>query len=279
MIKSITIVFVLFIILLCNSISFAQDTKQTHQQLRDEELTKAAQNPIANIMSFPFQNNTNFKMGPDSNRTQNVLNIQPVLPFFNGRLITRTIFPLVWNPDYTQGSGSNFGLGDIIFTAFYAPESKGITWGVGPVVQFPSGGTDFGTGKWCAGASVIALAMPGEWVVGALLNNIWSFAGAEDRADVNFMTFQPFINYNLPNFYFTFQPIITANWEAEKNKNGDDNVWTVPLGLGLGKLIKLGGKLPVNLNASYFYNVIRPDFAPQYQVRLLAAVLLPASML
>ena len=105
MIKSITIVFVLFIILLFTSISFAQDTKQTHQQMRDEELTKAAQNPIANMMSFPFQNNTNFKIGPDSNRTQNVLNIQPVLPFFKGRLITRTIFPLVWQPDYTRASG------------------------------------------------------------------------------------------------------------------------------------------------------------------------------
>jgi len=279
MLKSNSIASVLLIVVLFTSILFAQQ-KEAHQQVRDEELTKAAQNPIANIMSFPFQNNTNFKMGPDSNRTQNVLNIQPVLPFFKGRLITRTIFPLVWNPDYTQESGSNFGLGDIIFTAFYAPESKGITWGVGPVVQFPSGGTDFGTGKWCAGASVVALAMPGQWVVGALINNIWSFAGAEDRADVNFMTFQPFINYNLPSFYFTFSPIVTANWEAEKNETtGDNNVWTVPLGLGFGKLIKLGGKLPVNLNASYFYNVVRPDYGPQYQVRLLAAVLLPASML
>jgi hypothetical protein len=107
-----------------------------------------------------------------------------------------------------------------------------------------------------------------------LLNNIWSFAGQKNKPDINFLTFQPFINYNLPSFYFTFQPIITANWEAESG-----NQWTVPLGLGLGKLIKLGGKLPVNLNASYFYNVIRPDYGPQYQVRLLAAVLLPASML
>jgi len=266
MLKSIIITSILCVILLCSSILFAQKS--------DQDLTKAAQNPIANMMSFPFQNNTNFKMGPDSNRTQNVLNIQPVIPLMHGRIITRTIFPLIWNPDYTQESGTNFGLGDIIFTAFYSPESKGLTWGVGPVFQFPTGGPDFGTGKWSAGASVVALAMPGQWVIGALLNNVWSFAGQENRADVNFLTFQPFINYNLPNFYFTFQPIITANWEAESG-----NQWTVPLGLGLGKLIKLGGKLPVNLNASYFYNVVTPDFGPQYQVRLLAAVLLPASLL
>ncbi|MFI5406213.1 MAG: transporter [Nitrososphaerales archaeon] len=258
------------------SIGFAQ---QTHEEIRDAELVKAAQNPIANLISIPFQNNTNFKMGPDSNRTQNVLNIQPVIPLFHGRLITRTIFPLVWNPDFTQESGSNFGLGDILFTAFYSPESKGITWGIGPVVSFPSGGVDFGTGKWSAGVSAVALVMPGKWVVGALINNIWSFAGAEDRADVNFMTLQPFINYNLPSFYFTFSPIITANWEAEKvDETDSDNKWTVPLGLGLGKLVKFG-KLPVNINASYYYNVVYPDYGPRGQLRFQAAVLLPASLL
>ena len=69
-------------------------------------------------------------------------------------------------------------------------------------ISFPIGGTDFGTGKWSAGVSAVALAMPGQWVVGALINNVWSFAGAEDRADVNVMTFQPFINYNFPAFLF-----------------------------------------------------------------------------
>lgn len=248
--------------------------QQVHQGSSDQELTKAAQNPIANLMSFPFQNNTNFNLGPNNNRTQNILNIQPVIPLLDGRLITRTIFPLIWNPDYTQESGSNFGFGDILFTAFYSPSSDGLIWGVGPVLQFPTGGTDFGTGKWSAGASVVALVMPGHWVVGALLNNVWSFAGQENRADVNYMTFQPFINYNFPHFYLTFSPESTANWEAESG-----NQWSVPLGLGIGKLIRLGGKLPLNLNASYYYFVVTPDFGAQYQLRIEAEVLLPASML
>lgn len=267
MTKKIIIILVVFVTLIISKNLFAQGDS-------NQDLTKAAQNPIANMMSFPFQNNTNFKMGPDSNRTQNVLNIQPVIPLMHGRIITRTIFPLIWNPDYTQESGSTFGFGDILFTAFYSPKTEGLTWGIGPVIQFPTGAPDFTTGKWCAGPSVVALIMPGKWVIGGLVNNIWSFAGQENKADINFFTLQPFINYNLPTFYFTFQPIITANWEAESG-----NQWTVPLGLGLGKLIKLGGKLPVNLNASYFYNVVRPDFGPEYQVRILAAVLLPASML
>jgi hypothetical protein len=127
---------------------------------------------------------------------------------------------------------------------------------------------------WAAGPSLVALAMPGKWVVGGVVSNIWSFAGDEDRSDVNFMTFQPFINYNFPKFYITCSPIITANWEAESGQQ-----WTVPVGAGIGKLVKLGGKLPVNLNANYFYNVVTPDLGPDYQIRLLAAVILPTSIM
>jgi hypothetical protein len=106
----------------------------------------------------------------------------------------------------------------------------------------------------------------------SIINNIWSFAGDENKSDVNFMTFQPFINYNFPDFYLTFSPIITANWEEDS-----DNQWTVLLGIGAGKLIKLG-KLPVNLNVNYFNNVVKPEFAADWQLRILAAVLLPTSI-
>jgi hypothetical protein len=87
------------------------------------------------------------------------------------------------------------------------------------------------------------------------------------------LTFQPFINYNFPDFYLTFAPIITANWEADS-----DNQWTVPIGIGAGKLVKVGGKLPVNLNVSYFNNVVKPEYAADWQLRILAAVLLPTSI-
>ncbi len=154
------------------------------------ELAKAAQNPIANMMSFPFQNNTAYNIGPYS-RTQNVLNIQPVLPFADGRIITRTIIPIGWTPDYATEDETSVGLGDINITAFYSPASEGFTWGIGPVINFPTGGDVRGNQKWCAGPSLIMLAMPGKWVVGFLINNIWSFAGAEEAPDVNRMLFQP----------------------------------------------------------------------------------------
>lgn len=247
--------------------SWAQDAAA------DADLVKEAQNPIANIVSVPFLSSTNFGLGPDGDRTGNLLNFQPVIPFFDGRLITRTIFNIPTTPDFSESSGSKTGFGDILFSAFYAPKSKGLTWGVGPAISFPTGGEIYGSGKWAAGPALVALVMPGKWVVGGVINNVWSFAGDEDRAEVNFMTFQPFINYNFPKFYLTFSPIISANWKAD-----NDNQWTVPLGLGAGKLVKLGGKLPLNLNANYFYNVVSPTFGPTSQLRIAAVLLLPTSV-
>ncbi len=43
------------------------------------ELAQKAQNPVGDLISLPFQNNTSFGIGPH-NRTQNTLNIQPVYP-------------------------------------------------------------------------------------------------------------------------------------------------------------------------------------------------------
>lgn len=239
-------------------------------QKSQEELAKASQNPLANMMSFPFQNNTNFNVGP-YNRVQDILNIQPVLPFFNGRLITRTIIPLVWQPN--DSTGTTMGLSDIQFTAFYSPKTKGIVIGFGPIISFPSGSASLGSQKWCAGPSIVILGMPGHWVVGVLANNIWSFAGSSDRPDVNQFLAQYFVNYNFPKgWYITTAPIITANWNATSG-----NQWTVPVGAGAGKIIKLG-KLPVNLQAAAFYNAIRPSNSGDWTLRVMAVALLPTSI-
>jgi hypothetical protein len=112
--------------------------------------------------------------------------------------------------------------------------------------------------------------MPGHWVIGTLLSNIWSFAGSGDD-DVNSFTLQYFINYNMPGgSYFTSQPIITANWEAD---SGDK--WTIPFGGGLGKIFKLGGKQPVNFNIQAYYNVKRPEFGGRWQLRVQWQFLFP----
>jgi hypothetical protein len=119
---------------------------------------------------------------------------------------------------------------------------------------------------------VVALTMPGHWVVGGLVSNVWSVSVEEGRPDVNQMLFQPFINYNFPKHpgrYLTFSPVITANWEAASGQK-----WVVPLGLGIGQIIKLG-KLPVNIQLASFYNVVRPDDASTWQIRAQFTLMFP----
>ncbi|MDK1011524.1 MAG: neuromedin U [Actinomycetota bacterium] len=240
----------------------------------DQELGKQAQNPLASLISLPVQNNTNFGLGPND-RTQNVVNIQPVVPFGLGskvNLITRTIFPFITQPDLASTSGSTTGLGDVLFTAWLSPAEAGkVIWGVGPVISLPIGKEGLSTEKWGLGPSVVALIMPGPWVVGALVNNIWSVGGDENLGDVNQMTLQYFVNYNFPSgWYLTTAPIITANWEAD-----DGNKWTVPLGGGFGKVFRLGSQ-PFNANTQAFYNVVTPDVdGAKWQLRLQLQALFP----
>ncbi len=191
------------------------------QETSTEELARAAQIPIADLISVPFQNNTNFGIGPHD-RTQNILNIQPVIPFSWGdwNVITRTIAPVISQPDVNESDGSTFGLGDINTTWFLSPAKPGkLLWGLGPILSFPTATVEaLGSEKWGFGPSAVALATPGNWVVGGLVSNVWSVAGDSDRADVNKMTFQYFVNYNFSDgWYLTSAPIITADWEADSD--------------------------------------------------------------
>ena len=240
----------------------------------NEELAREAQNPIAKLISVPFQNNFNFGIGPN-NVVQYVLNFQPVIPITlseDWNLITRTILPTINMPSPAPGIRSAFGLGDLNPTAFFSPAKSGkFIWGVGPTFTFPTA-TDpmLGNGKWCAGPAVVALYMDGPWVIGALANNQWSFAGWGSK-NVNAMLIQPFINYNFKHgWYLNAAPIITADWEASH-----DNMWTVPIGGGVGKIVRLG-KLPLNMNLGAYYNVVTPkNFGADWQLRFQVQFMFP----
>ena len=249
------------------SIDFASDGEGN-----DGELAKSAQNPIGNLISLPFQNNMNFDLGP-AERTQDILNIQPVLPIGlskNWNLITRTILPVISQP--APGTDRTNGLGDLNFTGFISPKKPGkLIWGVGPALVFPTATDDvLGAGKFSAGPSVVVLTMPGQWVIGALASNVWSVAGDDDRSNVNFFLGQYFINYNFPSqWYLTSAPIITANWEADSSER-----WTVPFGGGIGKLFRIG-RQPINVNSQVFYNVVTPTNGARWQWRLQIQLLFP----
>jgi hypothetical protein len=239
-----------------------------------EDLAKAAQNPVAAMISLPFQNNTLFGVGPDD-EVANVLNIQPVIPFTIGEwnIINRTIVPLIYLPDVTSGlpelpegvSGrETFGLGDI-------NHSGPVIWGIGPSLTIPTATDEkIGTEKWSAGPAAVALAQPGPWVVGSLVRQLWSFAGDGDRQDVSQLLIQPFVNYNMADgWYLVSAPIITANWEADS-----DDTWTVPVGGGFGRIFRIGDQA-LNAQLQGFYNVEHPQFGPEWIMRFQLQFLFP----
>src|SRR5271154_6879968 len=249
-------------------------------------LAKATQNPVASLISVPFQNNSNFGVGP-YNRTQDVLNIQPVIPARiseHWMLISRIIQPIVWQPTPSANGGGQYGIGDMNPTFFLSPAKPGkLIWGIGPAIVIPTAtSTLTGQGKLSFGPSVVALLQPGHWTFGALVNNVFSVAGSSHRPSVNQMTLQYFITYNLKKGWnINSGPIITANWHNGASgdaADGDDTPpggrWTIPYGGGVGRVTRLGVQ-PVNISANFYGNAVHPPGASSWGMRLQIAFLFP----
>ncbi|MBW2441463.1 MAG: neuromedin U, partial [Deltaproteobacteria bacterium] len=134
-------------------------------------------------------------------------------------------------------------------------------WGIGPSFTIPTAtDKELGSEKWSLGPTGVVLFQPGWGTFGGLVRQLWSVAGDDDRDDVNQTLFEPFLNYNLPKgWYLISDIIIIANWDADS-----DNTWTVPLGGGVGKLFKIGNQA-MNARTEAYYNVEKPDNAPDWQ--------------
>jgi len=239
-----------------------------------QELTKQVQNPISSLISVPFQNNNAFGIGP-YDRTQDVLNIQPVIPVGiskNWNMITRVIQPIIWQPYPNAPTGGEYGFGDMVPTFFFSPKNSGkLIWGAGPQFILPTA-TDhiLGQGKVSMGPSVVALISPKTGAIGVLVSNDWSIAGSGSRPSVNQMSLQYFANYNLKKgWYFSTSPILTANWKASSG-----NVWVIPFGGGMGRVVRFGVQ-PFNINVQMFGNVVHPAGASPWGLRIQIALLFP----
>jgi hypothetical protein len=238
------------------------------------DLEKAVQNPVANLISVPLQNNSNFAIGT-FNRSQDVLNIQPVIPVNISKdwmVIARIIQPIIWQPYANQKTGGQYGFGDMVPTFFLSPRKPGkIIWGVGPALTIPTAtNTILGQGKLSMGPSMVALAQPGPWTIGVLTNNVWSVAGSGSRPAVNQMLLQYFITRQLKKgWYINTAPILTANWKASSG-----NKWVVPFGGGFGRVTKLGFQ-PVNLGVQFYGNAVRPAGGSSWSMRLQITFLYP----
>lgn len=250
-------------------------------QSEEDDLAKKIQNPIASLISLPFQNNSDFgarMYDPVQDLyftgTVNTLNIQPVVPFKLGdkaNLIIRTIIPIISLPldiDKTQS-----GLGDINMSVYLTPSKPSkVIFGAGLALGLPTAMHPkvLGSEKFSMGPGVIALIQPGTWTIGGLAQNTWSVAGNEDGADINYFYSQIFVVKGLTKgWYINSAPIITVNWNGESDKK-----LTLPLGAGAGKLFTIG-KLPINAQMGWYKYVVKPTNSAESQFRFQVVLLFP----
>jgi hypothetical protein len=234
----------------------------------EDDLQKKLANPVSDLVTVPFQYTATLGIGPEGGR-QDTLNIQPVYPVALGRwnLIHRLVVPLVSAPAFASGQGRVGGIGDIVYEGFLSPAAPGkLIWGAGPIVQFNTASNDqLGSGKSGAGPAVVALQQTGPWSVGALVTQVWSFAGNSDRAAVNQLQLQPVVSFTIdPRHTVGYNGTIVANWHAKPA--GD--VWTVPIGMSYSILVRRPGSIPINFIVAGGYNVVTPSAGGEWYLRL-----------
>lgn len=227
----------------------------------DSDLATKLSNPVASLISVPFQFNYDHGFGPnDGDRV--TLNIQPVVPIplnDDWTMISRTILPVIWQNDIAGPSGEQFGLGDITQSLFFSPKTPGpggIIWGAGPAFLIPTATDDLlGSGKLGVGPTAVVLKQMNGWTVGALANHIWSVAGDGDRSDVSSTFLQPFISYTTADAWtYGLNLESTYNWETEE--------WSVPVNFTVAKLVKFG-KQPVSFTVGARYWAESPESGPE----------------
>jgi hypothetical protein len=236
------------------------------------ELAKQIQNPLASVVTLPFQVNFNEGVGEFDRRVAN-LNFQPVIPFPGEKwnFISRSIIPYLSVPQGERGAETGFG--DMTTMLFASPAAPGaVIWGVGPVLQLPTASNPalLGSGKTSLGPSAVLFWGPGSWTLGAVAWQVWSIFGDDDRESVSAFTGQWFINYNLgKGWALGTAPIITCNWKDESGEQ-----CTIPWGGQISKVMRFGSR-PVNLLVGYYHNSQHPEDGADSQIRLQINLIYP----
>ena len=257
----------------CALAQHAAATSQTTQADQSAELAKKLQNPVAALISVPFQNNFDSGAGPEGDGFQYKLNFQPVIPISlneDWNIISRTILPFIDQQDVI-GSTSQTGLGDTVQSFFFSPKEPtagGLIWGLGPVIQLPTATDDLlGEEQWGVGPTAVLLTQKDGWTVGTLVNHIWSIAGDDSRSDVDRTFIQPFLTY-------TTKTHTTLGINTESSYEWEREQWTLPVNLFAQQIIKVG-KLPLALQLGGRYYADGPDGGPEWGLRFSVTMMFP----
>lgn len=243
----------------------------------DAKLAAQLSNPVAALISVPFQGNWDSGGGPNGDGSKYTLNIQPVIPVSisaDWNVISRTILPFITQTNITPGPAKGqTGFGDTTQSFFFSPKKPTggwLIWGAGPVFLVPTGTSKpLTSDQWSAGPTLVALTQKDGWTVGVLANQLWSFAGDSSNGKVNSMFLQPFLSYTTKKFTtYGINTETTCNWELTGNQ------CAVPINVTVGQLMKFGDQR-VSFTAGGRYYVSRPAGTAEWGLRFVATFLFP----
>ncbi len=228
------------------------------QTQADAEALKEANNPLASIKTANLHNYYMPKMFGVPDATYNQTWIRYAQPI--GSFIIRASMP--FETVSAANAEPETGLGDMNIFGIYKFKSKnpGIELGIGPTLTLPTGTNDMGAGKWQAGVSAIAFFKSSPIIqVGSLVTWQTSFAGNSDRDDVSMLTPQLFFMWQVGGGTYLRS---TGVWTFDLESGS----YNVPIGLGVGKVIKAGRKT-FNIFMEPQYSVLTKGMGqPQLQV-------------